>query len=70
MPQSERADSTLPLHCPKCDHDGAKLSVSSHTILTVECLACGHAWSAEISALPEQLRVRLPRLVQSMRVAS
>jgi len=70
MPDTNPApEFLLPLHCPKCDHDKAALFVNSYTVLTVQCVECSHTWSAEISALPEQVRKDLsplgPRLVRS-----
>jgi len=56
------ADPTIPLRCPQCDHAEARLSVSSHTVLTVKCMRCKHSWSADIATLPESVRTRLPSL--------
>jgi ribosomal protein S27E len=52
----------LPLRCPRCDHDRARLSVNSYTILTVICPNCSHTWSAEMAVLPDSVRRRF-RLV-------
>ena len=50
------SDPTLHLRCPRCNHDEAKLSVHSYTILTVICAKCSFAWSLEIAMIPEALR--------------
>jgi uncharacterized Zn finger protein len=54
------ADPILALRCPKCDHDEARLSVISETVLSVKCENCSHFWSTIISALPESIRKCIP----------
>lgn len=56
MPES----TTLNLHCPKCDHDQAKLYITSDTIATVQCTVCQFQWSLEVAAIPEDVRRKLP----------
>jgi hypothetical protein len=46
----------LPLSCPKCGHDGARLQIASATVLTVKCAECEHTWSVESSTLPPDVR--------------
>ena len=58
------ADPILPLRCPKCDHDEARLSVRSETVLTVKCLQCKHSWSTDILTLRESIRTRLLPLLE------
>mgnify|MGYP003793673005 CR=1 FL=1 len=48
--------SVLPLHCPKCAHEGATVFVSSYTVVTLVCLVCLHTWAAEVAVLPEGVR--------------
>jgi Zn ribbon nucleic-acid-binding protein len=48
---------TLPVVCPHCQHDLAKLTVRSLTILTVTCARCGYTWSSELATMPEPVRV-------------
>jgi hypothetical protein len=53
---------TLPLQCPHCDHNTAKLFVNSYTVITVQCASCAYTWSVEITAIPEPLRARIPHV--------
>jgi len=47
----------IPLTCPHCQHDAARLTVSSQTILTVTCIHCAYTWAEERDSLPGPLRV-------------
>jgi transcription elongation factor Elf1 len=60
MPKVDHGGPTLPIRCPKCDHEYATLFVNSYTVLTVFCVKCSHAWSVEISALPKPVQRQLP----------
>jgi hypothetical protein len=46
----------LPLRCPRCGHDEAKLFLHSATVVTVKCGDCDHSWSVDIAALPDDVR--------------
>jgi hypothetical protein len=59
MAHANNQGSVLPLHCPKCAHDGATVFVSSYTVVTLVCATCRHTWSAEVAALPDAVRKRL-----------
>ena len=58
------ADPILALRCPKCDHDEARLSVISATVLSVKCEHCSHFWSTAISVLPESIRKCIPSVLE------
>jgi len=49
-------DSQLPVSCPHCQNDLARLTVRSLTILTVTCANCGHTWAVELATMPELVR--------------
>ena len=53
----------LPLHCPKCDHDGALLRIRSTTVLTVNCADCTHSWSVDIGALPPEIEEQVMTVI-------
>jgi hypothetical protein len=59
-------DDTLSLRCPNCLHAAATLFVNSYTILTVQCVACRHRWSVEISQLSALMRARLLAVSQAL----
>ena len=54
MPNTDATN--LPLSCPKCSHDGARLQIASATVLTVKCAECQHTWSVDSSTLPPDVR--------------
>jgi uncharacterized Zn finger protein len=41
----------LPLQCPHCHHDRARLHIRSATVLTVKCSECRHVWSIDLDTL-------------------
>jgi hypothetical protein len=43
---------TLPMQCPKCDHNGGSLVVLSITVVTVKCVSCHHTWATNLESLP------------------
>ena len=49
--------STLTVSCPHCQHDLAKISVSSRTVVTVTCVRCDHVWCADVDAMTNAARV-------------
>jgi transcription elongation factor Elf1 len=55
-----RAESVLPIQCPHCEHELAKLFVNSYSVVTVTCVSCGHTWSIELAALPKNVQQVLP----------
>ena len=46
----------LPLQCPHCRHDRARLHIRSATVLSVKCAGCRHEWSMDIDTLPSDMR--------------
>ena len=42
--------------CPNCQHDLAKLIVSSRTIVTVTCLQCDYVWATELDGMSKDAR--------------
>jgi hypothetical protein len=46
----------LLLHCPVCGRPGAKLCVTSMTVVTVKCTRCHHMWATELRDLPEAMQ--------------
>jgi hypothetical protein len=61
--------SLLPLLCPKCQCDVAKLSVNSYTVVTVICVECSHTWSVELAALPARVQRQLPAVPRRSEIA-
>jgi hypothetical protein len=57
-----QTNATLPVNCPKCDQDAAKLCISSYTVIAVKCLSCAHTRAIEVAALPPHIRRPLPRV--------
>jgi Zn ribbon nucleic-acid-binding protein len=49
----------LPLCCPKCGHEEAKLSMRSLSVVTVACVSCGHQWAEDVASLPDAARKQL-----------
>ena len=49
----------LPIQCPRCEHDQARLYVSSRSVVTVRCPRCDHTWSIEINDLPRDTQEAL-----------
>jgi uncharacterized Zn finger protein len=49
----------VPLSCPGCGHDGARVQVASATVLTVRCPECDHIWSVDSTMLPSAVRERV-----------
>jgi len=49
----------LPIHCPKCAHDRARLFVSSFTVITVVCMQCHDSRAIEIASLPPDVRAQV-----------
>jgi len=48
---------SLAMTCPHCQHDLARLTVRSVTILTVTCGRCGYMWAVELTSMPEPERM-------------
>lgn len=63
-------ESVLPIHCPKCEHARAKLFVNSYSVVTVTCVGCGHTWSVELAALPQNVQQVLSDVGSRARHAS
>jgi len=57
-------DSLLRLQCPHCDHDHARVFISSRTVLTVKCPQCARTWSIEVAALPPDTRQQLTKALE------
>ena len=55
----EHAEPVLPLVCPHCAHDQAKLFINSYTVVTVVCSECSHSWALETESLPQEVRVKI-----------
>jgi Zn ribbon nucleic-acid-binding protein len=49
-------DLVVGLHCPKCDHDGARLFIGSATVVTVKCVRCDHVWSVDTNTVAPDIR--------------
>ena len=54
MPNTDAV--AVPLSCPRCGHDGARIQIASATVLTVECAECRHPWSVDSTILPPDIR--------------
>ena len=52
-------DPILALQCPHCGGQGAKLYVTSATVIMVKCLRCAHMWATDLAELPEPVRDQL-----------
>ena len=52
-------DSVLPLRCPTCGQDGARVYIVSQTVLTVRCAHCTHVWCVDMKLLPDSVRESL-----------
>jgi transcription elongation factor Elf1 len=62
-------DQMLPLRCPRCGHEEAKLFLHSATVATVKCADCANSWSVDIGVLPEEVRQRIsPAAIDRLRV--
>lgn len=44
---------TLTVTCPHCQHDLARISVSSRTVITVTCVQCSYVWCADMDAMTD-----------------
>ena len=53
-------DRLLPISCPKCHHDSARLFINSKTVITVQCARCDHEWVVDLTAVPEAVRKQVP----------
>ena len=51
-----KTDVSLAVPCPHCQHELAKLTVRSATILTVTCARCGYMWAVELTSVPEPVQ--------------
>ena len=49
-------DSILPITCPHCQHELARLTICSLSILTVTCANCAYLWAVELASIPEPVR--------------
>jgi hypothetical protein len=58
-------DSLLPLHCPTCGHDAARLYISSKSVLTVRCARSDHIWCLDLNTLPATMRIRLRDVIDA-----
>ena len=59
----------LPLQCVRCGSVGARLAISSLTVITVRCAACAHQWSVEIAALSADARKQLAAALLASRAS-
>jgi Zn ribbon nucleic-acid-binding protein len=53
---SPRNERPVPVQCPSCHQQGARLLAHSDTVLTVACLQCGHQWAMPMADTPEGTR--------------
>ena len=47
---------TIPVACPRCHHNTATLTLSSASVVSVQCVKCGHDWSVEIAEMSAPVR--------------
>ena len=57
MPNTD--DVAVPLSCPRCGHDGARIQIANATVLTVKCVECLHPWSVDSGTLPPDIREKV-----------
>jgi hypothetical protein len=57
MPNTDRS---LPIQCPRCHHDGSRLVIKSYTVMTLTCGSCLHMWASDLTALPAEVRKKIP----------
>jgi len=56
----------LPLQCPHCHHDGARLHIRSASVLSVKCGECRHEWSMDVDSLPSHTREQVNAASESI----
>jgi len=47
---------SVTITCPHCQHDLAKLFVSSRSIVTVTCLRCDYVWAVKLDGMSPDAR--------------
>lgn len=57
----------LPLQCTRCGSIGARLKISSTTVITVKCGGCAHGWSVDVVTLSADGRKQLAAAILAAR---